>query len=169
VSGNTGLLTAFCDPYGAESDVRLMGGVFPESWRGRHMWYCRQRAVARYVMTCTGGEYGTRVAPDGGPVAAYICAGGHKGQPMPLCADHRRMIARRQSDLCPACVWPPRARLLQQESDRLQMSMAGFAARADNLGAYRAMLALEDIVSEFNEMMTRGLVHKCPLRLIEVS
>jgi hypothetical protein len=120
-------------------------------------------------MICTGGEYGERLAPDGGLVAAYGCPGGHQGQIMPLCTDHRREIARRQSGLCPACAWPPRAHALQEISDGLQLAMPEAQRRGDWPQMATLTAQLDQVIAGFNELMALGLVHKCPLRLVEVS
>lgn len=170
MSSNTGLLTARCDPYGAESQIRLLGGMYPESWNGNIHWHCSKQARARYRMTCTGGEYGQRVAADGGILPVHICDGGHVGVIMPLCDDHRRGIAKRQSDMCPACMWPPQGRMLQEQADYLQMAIAqrrGDWARAGEIAGL--MSQLDQVIAGFNHLMERGIVHKCPLRLIEVS
>ena len=95
MTANTGLLTDRCDPYGAESRIQLLGGIYPESHNGRIHWHCTKRAEARYRMICTGGEYGTRgkasdVGTFGTLVVGTTCPGGHQGQVRPLCTDHRR-------------------------------------------------------------------------------
>lgn len=86
----TTLLLQRCDPYGIESKIRLAGGRYPENMMGRYVWYCQERAIGRYRMTCRGGVYGMRRAPDGGLLGAHECAGGHAGQEMPLCMRHVR-------------------------------------------------------------------------------
>ena len=95
MTGNTGLLTARCDPFGAESRIQLLGGMYDESYRGKHMWHCAERAVGRYRMICTGGDYGYRAANDAGLVSATHCDGGHRGQAMHLCATHVAEFSRR--------------------------------------------------------------------------
>jgi hypothetical protein len=166
--GNTGLLTARCDPYGAESRIRLLGGVYDESHTGRIKWHCQNRAAARYRMVCTGGGYGERVAPDGGLVAATVCPGGHQGQEMALCDDHRREIQRRQAGACPACLYPPRARgvLAELEAVQAQISTLGFF-RLPELA--RLTSISDQLMAAGDELISRGIVHKCPLTLVEVS
>lgn len=165
----TGLLTARCDPFGAESRVQLLGGLYPESHVGKIMWHCSSRADGRWRMTCTGGAYGERRAPDGGLVAAYSCDGGHQGQVMPLCLAHVAMLRKRSAGLCPACAWPPKARALTEAMQARQ----GDIAEAARLGLYAAAArlqgTLEQLQAGMNEMVAAGLVHKCPLRLTEVS
>lgn len=167
--GSTGLLTARCDPFGAESQIKLLGGLYPEDQVGRIMWHCSHRAGARYRMVCTGGEYGQRYAAGLGVGSAYRCDGGHRGVVMPLCDSHRKSIAGRQSDLCPACAYPPAARelaMLQelQQGEMYVLYQAGRLAEAARLGH-----SLENLRGQMNELITRGVVHKCPLRLVEVS
>lgn len=167
MTGNTGLLTSRCDPYGAESRIKLLGGLYPESYRGRIMWHCENRASARYRMVCTGGEYGRRVSPDGGLVPSFICDGGHQGQVMELCTDHRREIAKRQSDLCPACAYPPRARDVTERIEYLSFRLREAAL---NLPLYAKMTAqMQQLSDEMTELRDQGIIHKCPLRLVEVS
>ena len=169
MGANTGLLTARCDPYGAESGIRLLGGMFPENQVGRIMWHCEARAEARYRMICMGGRYGTRVAPGAELEYGYVCEGGHRGQPMPLCRQHRISIGRRQAGLCPACAFPPAARNLTEvlqvrQADMHNAFQQGFLAAAARLGA-----AVEDLTNQMTELSRQGLIHKCPLQLVEIS
>ncbi len=170
MGANTGLLRQLCDPYGAESRIQLLGGMYPESHVGRIMWHCGKPADAgRFRMTCTGGAYGYRTTPGMGIVTAWQCPGGHKGQPMPLCVGHRRELARRQAGLCPACAWPPQARTLTEALERCQADMhqamrLGYLVAAAKLGDTFA-----DLTAQMNELNERGIVHRCPLRLEEIS
>lgn len=166
---NSGLLTARCDPYGAESRISLLGGIYPEGQVGRIMWHCEARAAGRFRMVCTGGSYGGRTAADGGLVTAFVCDGGHRGQPMALCPDHVKSISRRQAGLCPACAFPPQARELAEALQARQADMhnafaAGLLSAAAKLGA-----AMDQLQAQMNELSMRGIVHRCPLLLVEVS
>lgn len=165
----SGLLLARCDPYGAESSVNLLGGMYPESHLGRIMWHCPDRATARYRMTCTGGVYGERPAKDGGTLPGFICPGGHSGQVMPLCDNHRRAIARRQAGLCPACAWPPAARVLTEVLERTQTEIQAALALGMHADARRLISQFEGMQARMNELLTIGSVHRCPLELAEVS
>jgi hypothetical protein len=158
VSGNTGLLTRRCDPYGAETQIRLLGGVFPESHNGPQHWYCANQAAGRYRMTCRGGAYGTET----------VCDGGHRGVPMPLCPDHVIEIQRRQSDSCPACLFPPPARALSAAMDQLQYEIA--ATHPLMMGRRAALLSqLDTLRFRMGELQMTGRIHRCPLELTEVS
>lgn len=168
-TGNTGLLTARCDPYGAESTISLLGGMYPQNQVGRIMWHCEKAARARYRLICTGGTYGGRLAADGGLVAAYVCEGGHRGVVMPLCDDHVRSISRRQAELCPRCAFPPEVRevaaaLQARQADMHSAFQLGYLVAAAKLGA-----AVEDLQAQMNDYSLRGIVHRCPLRMKEVS
>lgn len=168
MAGNTGLLTARCDPYGAESRIQLMGGIYPESHTGRIKWHCTKQARARYRMVCTGGDYGQRTAPDGGLVAAYSCTGGHQGQFMELCDDHRREIARRQAGACPACLYPPQARSIIADLEQVQALISGLGLfRLPELAKLTSRS--DQLMAAGDELIARGVVHKCPLLLVEVA
>lgn len=209
MSGNTGLLTDRCDPYGIESTVKLMGGVYPESMMGRYIWYCAERAVSRHVFVCTGGEYGFRRAPGGIVASATHCPGGHKGPPMPLCPVHIREMSvgpprpgfvgkdmtpvgqvggTKANELCPKCAMPDEARELsgkanelQDKMSRVQYAMLGSGllvgnvrtrdGKVHNLAAEFARLqaAQDQVRGRLDELHERGVIHKCPLKLIEVS
>lgn len=164
-----GLLTTRCDPYGAESRIRLLGGMAPDSQLGKIMWHCEAQAAGRFRMICTGGVYGERIAADGGQLPAYSCRGGHRGQPMPLCADHRRGIASRQAGLCPACAWPPEARDIQEALQRCQIDMRRAMALGYLVAAAKLGQAHQDLEAQMTELTQRGIAHRCALTLIEVS
>jgi hypothetical protein len=164
-----GLVVARCDPFGAESRIRLFGGLYPDSQVGRIMWHCQNPSEGRWRMTCLGGQYGQRVAADGGGLPAYRCDGGHRGQPMDLCRDHVKMIKRRQAGLCPKCAFPPEAIELKEALERCQTDMHnaytfGFLVAAAKLGQAHA-----DMSARLTELYHRGIIHRCPLNLTEVS
>jgi hypothetical protein len=192
MTGNTGLLTARCDPFGAESRIQLLGGMYDEKNRGKYMWHCDQRAAGRYRMICQGGDYGHQLSPGQGLVAAYHCDGGHKGQVMPLCTTHAREFTvgppkpgytrdlrtpvgqiggTKANEMCPACMWPPEARTLQEQADDLQQRMSVLIVMGlDLTGDFvRLQVAQDRVRGRMDELFASGRVHKCPLQLIEVS
>ena len=198
MSRNTGLLTARCDPFGAESQVRLLGGLYGEQHRGHYMWHCKEPAIGRYRMICSGGDYGFRAANDGGLIKAFHCDGGHRGQPMTLCALHVRDFTTgppkpgftkdlktpvgqvggtRATDMCPACMFPPEARTLTEVADRMQaeLSRLHYGAQISgilglNLRRIAVVTAAQDQVrARLDELHQTGRIHKCPLNLREVS
>lgn len=185
----TGLLTERCDPYGAESSIRLLGGTIDEKHKGKYNWYCAKRAEARFRFVCTGGTYGFRAANDGGVLSGYHCDGGHKGPVMPLCRTHQYEFGAgppkpgfdssmrpygvvggtKANEMCPACAMPPEARALQEEADRLNQQIA----QAQIFGLIGRAAALEAQQNVIREQLTllyhTGRVHRCPLKLVEVS
>jgi hypothetical protein len=146
----TGLIAARCDPYGAESGgpKKLLGGLYGPENVGKIMWHCQNPAISRFKM---------------------VCRCGHKGQPMPLCGSHRAEIGRRQSDLCPACAWPPEARALHETVEVCQRDIQTAFA----LGRFQMMALLEAKAEaagyRMNELSEQGVIHKCGLTLEEVS
>ena len=158
-----GLVGQRCDPYGAESRIKLMGGLYPENYLGRHMWHCDRLAAGRFRM---------------------VCPHGHRGQVMPLCGPgivrapggeamfhpgHVHEITRRQAGICTRCVWPPEA-LMAREADLAgQAELADAIARHNPAAEARAKQKMLDAGRAIDELMTRGIVHRCPLRLEAVA
>jgi hypothetical protein len=195
----TGILTGFCDVYGAESKIRLAGGLFNESHLGQHMWFCPNRAIGRYRLVCKGGYYGTRTASDGGLVYGYRCDGGHpSSEPQPLCkthvleglhgppapgwnADktipHGVVGGTTWNKMCPRCIAPPEARSLMDAADRLHQEMSklktgpmSMVMSGELMRRFQRMEQEQDRVrARLDEMNEIGVVHKCPLTLVEVS
>jgi len=133
-----------CNPYGYEDDrVVVMGGVRrPE--QEQHVWYCRNKADGRYVMTC-----------------AY----GHKGT-MRLCYAHVGMITRRMSGICPRCSHPDKFRDLERSINQAYADWWTAHPRdRRGIGA-----RIENLTYQVNEMWSRGEIKTgAPLRLTEVS
>jgi hypothetical protein len=145
-----------CNPYGHSTGPggdrgpkHLMGGLYGPQYEGPQKWACESFADGWYVMTCGCG---------------------HKGQRMPLCYPHVMMIGRRQSGICPPCVMPPGARELWEDIQRAQaavvaLHLKGAPASQIKAGVDRA----ENLSLEMTGMYLRGLIHRCPLTLTEVS
>lgn len=135
---------AFCDPFGYESSVQVMGGVH-DPGREQHVWYCRNRADGRYRMTCTQGHTGT----------------------MRLCYAHVYMTRRRMSGLCPRCAFPAEAR---QVHDDLQRLTARWQAMLPGDERTRAGRRIEELRQSMTDMYQRGDIRTgAPLTLTEVS
>ena len=171
MTSNTGLLTARCDPYGAESQIKLFGGLYPESMNGKHHWFCENSAVGRFRMVCTGGTYGHKLANDGGSVQPHHCDGGHKGQVMPLCADHRIEIQRRQAGVCPRCAMGAGNEEVlgtMQRIESLQQELQSYY----NFGLLIQVMQIQSRIEAEGHRMTefyeQGITHRCPLQLVEV-
>ena len=140
----------FCNPYGYEDDdPRVMGGVNRADVEP-YQWQCRNYAQGRYWMTCANGHRGT----------------------VRLCYGHVWMIqhhhSRAKNGLCPRCVWPARARELDEKANWLMRQLGDPYAYADD--RQRWALALEDVRHEMDELRQRGIITSgAPLRLEEVS
>ena len=140
----------FCNPYGYEDDrVVVMGGTRDPAAEP-YAWHCRNFAQGRYQMRC---------------------ANGHSGRVV-LCYGHVWMIqhhhSRAKNGLCPRCVWPPRARELDERASHLMRQITNPDAWPDD--RRRAAAALEDVRRELDELRTRGIIASgAPLRLEEVS
>jgi hypothetical protein len=166
LGGGPVLLRQRCDPYGRETRVKLMGGLYPErraSALALEMGFCPRVADAVYRM---------------------VCECGHRGQPMPLCGPglvqdargewyphpgHVASIQRRQAGLCPACAFPPEARELGEAMEARQAD-AHNAMRSGYLGAAAQLgQAVERMREQMTELYERGIIHRCPLQLVEVS
>lgn len=145
--GGAGLLVARCDAFGMESGGprHLEGGFYGANALGPHAWQCKARADGRFTMSCRHG---------------------HKGQPQRLCSGHVRMIRKRMSGVCPACAHPPAELAIQEAMQRTQHK--AFGAR-DGVELSRVESQLWNLQDKLNELVERGVVHKCALTLTEVS
>lgn len=159
-----GLIKQRCDPYGAESQIRLMGGLYGENRLGRHMWHCDREATA--------GTF------------RMVCRCGHRGVPMPLCgpgyvrgADgnwfphqgHVAEISRRQAGACPKCIWPPEALPLHEAHKHYERELTTAILTVNRQAEARIKQAMLDNGKRLQELNDRGIIHRCPLRLQEVS
>jgi hypothetical protein len=192
----TAILTQRCDPFGIERErygEKLAGGIYGEASVGKYIWHCEEPVIGRYRMICVGGDYGFRRGNDGGLVEAFHCDGGHKGQVMALCklhvrdfttgppkpgwsrdkrTPHGQVGGTKANDMCPRCVAPPKAMELMKRADFLQQQLSAFMT-SGLLAMSPRVAAIESeqdqVRAALNEMHERGIVHKCPLVLREVS
>lgn len=145
IAGARGLLVQRCDPFG-ESGLRgLEGGFYGPEHLGQYMWHCTARA---------DGRYRTR------------CRCGHTGHPRYLCTGHVQQFIHRMSGVCPPCVHPPR-------EIELQAMMQATRERASEVPTLARLHAAEDrlwdLQDQLNELVERGIVHRCRLRIEEVA
>lgn len=155
MTGNTGLLTARCDPYGAESGgpKHLLGGMHPASSMGHIMWGCENRADGRWIMVCQ-------------------CPQEHKSaEPRPLCLAHVAEISRRQAGLCPPCAWNGTARAIEEQVGWVQGEISELFYAGGLYSPKMAVLQseLRDLAGQMTELFHLGIIYKCPLKLVEVS
>jgi hypothetical protein len=149
-----GIVVARCNPFGHGTDrgpKHLMGGLYSAAYEGAQKWFCPNRVDGRYRMTCQ-------------------CDPPHRGQVMDLCIAHVAQIGRRMSGVCPPCVMPPAALELHQ---RIQAAQAGVTllmrGRAPREVVQRAVSEADQLGEMMNELVVRGIAHRCQLTLTEVS
>lgn len=153
-SGAAGLIVARCSAYEQRHGAgarHLEGGFYGLDSLGPHQWICRARSDGRYRMSCRHG---------------------HTGQPQELCAGHVAMIRKRGSGVCPPCAHPAEERELQRRMEAIRARPEVWngpdmvtIARAQQ----KAVAELWDIQAALDELVERGIVHRCPLTLQEVS
>jgi hypothetical protein len=143
-----GVLVRRCDPFGHEAGGtprHLEGGFYGPEALGPHMWHCQARADARY---------------------RYGCKCGHRGKIAWLCNGHVMMIRQRMSGVCPPCAHPP-------AEIEIQAQMAAIRQSADPRAGWLELSALEGklwtLQDRLNELVARGIVHRCRVKLTEVS
>jgi hypothetical protein len=151
--GASGLVVQRCTAYEEKHGAgpkHLEGGFYDLRSLGPHVWTCKARADVRVVMACKHG---------------------HKGQPQWLCNGHREMIAKRGSGVCPPCAHPPEELALQERMERIRTDPANYQADAleRDKAQRRAVSQLWDIQAALNELVERGIVHRCPLTMTETS
>lgn len=142
----SGMLLERCDPFGAESRMTgLEGGFYGPEHLGAHMWHCQARADGRFRMRCKCG---------------------HRGKKVYLCYGHARMFRHRMAGVCPPCVHPAK-------EIELQAAMQATRDRAYRTPTLAVLEAAEshlwDLQAQLNELVERGIVHRCPIVLEEVS
>lgn len=143
-----------------------MGGLYPESRASKtalQIGYCPRPAEGVYRMECRCGHQGQRMPLCGPGIVADA-----RGQNYPH-PGHVASIQRRQAGLCPRCAFPPVARSLAEAADARMRDLA--QARALGLLGAMARLgaALENLQGQLDELVSQGIIHRCPLRLVEVS
>jgi hypothetical protein len=189
----TAILTQRCDPFGIERErygEKLAGGIYSEASVGKYIWHCEEAVTGRYKFICRGGEYGFRRQNDGGVIAAYRCDGGHTGLPMCLCKIHVAEMSAGppppgwskdkknsygqiggtvSNEMCPRCIAPPQAREFMARADFLQSQLSAMVIHGILSRVVAIQSELDQVRARLDELHERGIIHKCPLRLVEVS
>lgn len=152
-----GVILARCNPYGhttgrggARGPKHLLGGLYGPEYEGEIKWECRNPADGTYRMTCE-------------------CE--HRGQEMLLCYEHVRMIGKRQAGICPPCVMPPEARELHEAIGRARTDVLRLTGMPGISRDYllAAIGRENDLSTAMTELYLRGIIHRCPLTLTEIS
>ena len=151
--GAAGLLVQRCTAYGdmeRGGPKHLEGGFYDLTHLGEHYWQCKARADGKWTMTCKCG---------------------HKGQVQDLCNGHVMMISKRGSGVCPRCVHPPEEVAIQEAMKAAREDRGLYAGTLTDreAAAGRALSKLWSLQAELDELVARGIVHRCGLTLSEVS
>lgn len=154
--GGAGLLVARCTAYeqrNGEGPKHLEGGFYSLASLGPHVWTCKARADGTYTMGCRCG---------------------HRGQPQQLCNGHVSAIRKRGSGVCPRCVHPDAELAIQEAMTRARQDAAGAMMKAPSVVeaariSQAAQGRLWDLQGQLDELVARGIVHRCGLTLQEVS
>jgi hypothetical protein len=144
----SGVLVRRCDPFGYESSgapKHLEGGFYGPEHLGPHMWHCTARADARY---------------------RYGCRCGHRGKIAWLCNGHVMMIRQRMSGVCPPCAHPPAEIEIQAQMHEIRTTAHPSMGAAALMGLEGKLWTLQE---RLNDLVAKGLVHRCAVRLTEVS
>lgn len=148
-----------CNPFGYGTDAgprHLMGGMYGPEYAGkltlladgiRGPGACDRPAVARYRLVCSQGH-------------------GYGQEPMPLCDRHAGMITARMADTCTRCVWPAQAQELNEAINSVQTQLS---RTWDWVAAAKLRARAADLGRQMDELISRGIIVKRPLQLVEVS
>lgn len=149
-----------CNPYGYGTDAgpkHLMGGIYGPEYAGKQV-------------LLKDGIHGPAACPE---VAdrrmRMVCAHGHEGPVMDLCARHASEIMSRMSDCCTRCVWPAQARGTNEALEYLMREMQQARVDGDGPRYQRLESSFNDCKAQMDELMARGIIRKVPLKLVEVS
>lgn len=152
---------ARCNPYGYATEAgprHLMGGMYGPEYAGHGqlvlkdgihgIGICQNAAAGRWRM---------------------VCEVGHTGPVMDLCQPHVGMIQKRMAGTCTRCVWPDRARELDEAMTYVMRRMAEASARRDRVALVSYNAKLDQLRANMDDLMRSGAIVKRPLRLVEVS
>lgn len=179
----------FCNPYGAETGGprRVLGGLYgPASAAtpGLHLpagvaqgeWTCPQRAVVRCRMVCRCGHRGQVMAlcswhDETNYRGEYVGGQARQVKETVRVRGHYEEIQRRQAGSCPKCLYPADTPALQRESDGLawQLKILNDAGLWHSKPADQIRDRIESIGHKFDRLRAAGVIHNCPLTLVEVS
>lgn len=167
--GHAGLLVQSCEAYenkAGEGPKHLEGGFYDLRSLGPHVWTCRARADGLYRVecACTRGE--REVPPAQHPLP-------HRKDTW-LCNGHLSMIRKRGSGVCPPCVHPPAELEIQEAMNYTREAARALLPNARSLADValiqsKAEAKLWDLQESLNQLVARGIVHRCPVTLREVS
>jgi hypothetical protein len=187
------LLLERCNPYGAESGGprHVMGGLYgpgsartpddtlPENVQ-QGEWLCPQQAQVRAYLICRCQHRGRvmalcswhdEISEHGEMVAGTV----RKVHDVVRVRGHYEEIQRRQAGACIRCMYPAQGGRDFAAAHKDIEAWQGELAYLNDRGAWHSAAArsarqkIEDIVKTFDEGIARGIIHRCPMRLVQVS
>lgn len=151
---------ARCNPFGYGTDVgprHLEGGFYGPEYAGKltvdadgvhGVAVCERTARGRYRL---------------------VCPLGHTGPVMDLCDQHAGAVQQRYADCCTACIHVPEERAIQEEMNTVMRDISGAVIAGDWSTQARKQARLNDLRKAMDELNTRGISVKRPMRLVEIS
>jgi len=187
------LLLERCSPYGAETGGprHVMGGLYgpgsaatPDDTLPLNVqqgeWLCRNQAQVHAYLICGCGHKGRvmalcswhdEISEHGEMVAGTV----RKVTSVVRQRGHYEEIQRRQAGACIRCLYPAQDGRDFAAAHKAIEAWQGELAYLNDLGAWHSAQAraarqkIEDIVASFDEGIARGIIHRCPMRLVQVS
>jgi hypothetical protein len=151
---------ARCNPFGYATDAgpkHLMGGFYGPEYAGRQT-------------TTRDGIHGPAVCENTADRRMrMVCRNGHEGPVMDLCGDHAAEIMRRMADCCTRCVWPSEARGIDEGMNYVMRGMQEARVLGDMVRLRVLSGQLDDLRAQMDDLVTRKIIAKVPLKLVEVS
>lgn len=189
------LLMGRCNPYGAETGgvKRVLGGLYgPRSAEtpgaglpaaaAQGEWACKNRAQVRCRFVCRCGHTGHVME-----LCSWHDEDNWRGEAVGgtfrqvretiRVRGHFEEIQKRQADFCPRCGFPPNGAdgvdyaALHKAVQVWQAELSALVARGKwhHPDAQRIRLTIEDASKQYDQGIARGIVHRCPGKLIPVS
>lgn len=153
------LVTGRCEIFGPhdQGPRHLQGGRFGPEYNGRIHWYCRNPQELRVRIHCRHAH------------SRSECAGHCGGRTIAICGPHWGMFHQRMNKACTACSQPPMQISLEEAYYDAGHQYAGAQAAGDLAECQRLAVRLADIQQAMAELITRGVVRRAELFMIEVS
>ena len=154
-----GVITGRCEIFGAhdQGPRHLQGGRFGPEYNGRIHWYCRNPQQLRVRIHCRYAH------------ATGICSGHCGARTIPICGPHWQMFHQRMNKACTACSQPAEQIALEEAYYSTGYDYAGAQQAGDVGECQRLAVRLADIEQAMAELITRGVVRRAQLFMVEVS
>ena len=154
-----GLVTGRCEIFGPhdQGPRHLQGGRFGPEYNGRIHWHCRNPQELRVRIHCRYAH------------AVGECAGHCGPYPVKICRPHWGMFHARMNKACTRCSQPAEQIALEEAYYSTGYDYAGAQQAGDLAGCQRLASRLADIEQAMGELISRGVVRRAELFMVEVS